>query len=140
MPPTYTLITSPTIHAPGALEYVRNLAAHTSGDLRAPSHTASRAIVTRETALAAGGVLLLDASIDFSPTVVSQIASLWTEMHAAVRPHIVVILRGAGIDELRAFILERFAMLFAGWKVDQHLAIDPRKEVIQGLHAPCTCV
>jgi len=80
-------ITGPQGH--GHTVVARQIAKIVGGPFRAPHHTVSRAGITSELALAAGGVLYLDEVHEFSLSALGTVASIWERMDARVRPVLV---------------------------------------------------
>lgn len=115
--PTMTLITTP---APIAT--ARKLAAELGGNFRAPHHTVSRAGLSGEMALAAGGVLLLDEPAEFTRGALSMLESLWAGMDPACRPEILLTVRATDDPKLAASTCKRLGELFEGWIVTEHVS------------------
>ncbi len=130
MTPTVEIITSP-VPAAGLIYKARALAARHSGNLRAPHHTASRAAIGAEMAMAAGGVLLLDEPAEFSRAVVRMIADILVRMDPACQPRVILIIRGDEDPRATASTLARCAELFADWRVTQHHTALPDSCAVQ---------
>lgn len=130
MNPTLEIITSP-VAAAGLIRKAQALAAQHGGNLRAPHHTASRAAIGAEVAIAAGGVLLLDEPAEFSRAVVSMIGDTWIRMVPTCRPRVILTIRGDKDPRATASTLARCAELFDGWQVARHHTALPDSCAVQ---------
>ena len=128
--PTAEIITTP-VPAAGLIYKARALAAECGDSFRAPHHTASRAAIGAEMALAAGGTLLLDEPAEFSRSVVNMIAHTWIRMVPACRPKIILVIRGSEDPCDTASTLARCAELFAGWEISDHHTALPDSSAVE---------
>ncbi len=120
---TTILITSTS--GTGITMRTRQIHESVGGPLRCPHHTVSRLGALSELALAAGGVLYLDETLEFNRQVIRDIVGTWKRMDPRVRPVLVLGMRFVRPDWLPQFpSKDDLALVEALPPIDQHEVVD----------------